>query len=379
MLRLSTPHLDEAAIDAVAAVLRSGRLVHGEQGNAFEEELAALLKCRDVVLCSSGTAALHLALLAADIGPGDAVLVPDFSFPATGNVVRIAGAQPVLVDVDPRRYVITAATLADAIARWKGPQRLRAVIPVHEFGCPVDMDAVGAVAREAGLLVIEDAACAIGADWRGRSVGRFGAMGCFSMHPRKTLTTGEGGFIATESATLATRLRRLRNHGMTRVGPAMNFREVGLNYRLTDIQAAIGRTQLPHLRSWIAQRRELARQYHETLSFLASEGVITRPANDVAGHSWQTYMVVLEGRIDRGRVLRALAAQGIEAGPGAQGLSDLAPFEDVRLPRSTGARLGKRGIALPFCERYGATEVEQVVAALQRAISGPDDGGGDGG
>jgi dTDP-4-amino-4,6-dideoxygalactose transaminase len=376
MLRLSTPHLDESAIDAAAAVLRSGRLVHGEQGNAFEEELAAFLKCRDVVLCSSGTAALHLALLAADIGPGDAVLVPDFSFPASGNVVRAVGAQPVLVDVDPRRYVITAATLADAIARWKGPQKLRAVMPVHEFGCPVDMDAVGAAAREAGLVVIEDAACAIGADWRGRSVGRFGAMGCFSMHPRKTLTTGEGGFITTENAALATRLRRLRNHGMTRVGPAMNFREVGLNYRLTDFQAAIGRTQLPHVRGWIAQRRELARQYHETLSFLASEGVITRPANDVPGHSWQTYMVVLEGRIDRGRVLRSLAAQGIEAGPGAQGLSDLAPFEDVRLPRSHASRLAKRGIALPFCERYGATEVEQVVAALQRAIAGPDDAGG---
>jgi dTDP-4-amino-4,6-dideoxygalactose transaminase len=372
MLRLTAPQIDESAIDAVAAVLRSGRLAHGAEANAFEEELAATLRCRDVVLCSSGTAALHLALMAAEIGSGDAVLVPDFSFPAAGNVVRLVGARPVLVDVDPRRYVITGATLAEAIARWSGAEKLRAVIPVHTFGCPVDMEAIAPLAREAGLVVIEGAADALGAQWQGRMLGSFGSMACFSMDAQRTLTTGEGGFVATASAALAGRLRRLRQHGMARAGAAMSFRELGLNYRLTDFQAALGRRQLPSLRGRIAQRRELARQYHEILSFLASEGVLTRPALDVPGHAWQSYMVVLEGRIDRGRVIRALAAQGVEAAPGAAALSELANFEDVRLPRSTASRLGRRGIVLPFSEHYGATEVETVAAALRRAIGGEE-------
>lgn len=371
LLRLSIPHLDVAAASAAATVVRSGRLVHGEHANAFEDELTAFLRCRDVVLVSSGTAALHLALLALDIGSGDAVLVPDFAAPAIANVARLVGARPVPVDVDPRRYVMTEASLAAAIAGWGGPERLRAVVPVHEFGCPVDMDALSTVARDAELAVVEGAACAIGADWRGQPLGTFGAMGCFSMHASRTLSTGEGGFVATHNAALAMRLRRLRNHGMERAGAAQALQEPGLNYRLTDVQAAIGRTQLPHLPGWIATRRELARQYHEALSFMASEGVLTRPAIDVPGHGWQGYMIVLEGRIDRGRVIRSLAAQGVEAGPGAQCLSSLSTAEPARPPRSTASRLGHRGIALPFCEQYGPAEVERVVVALQRAIAGP--------
>lgn len=377
MLKLSRPHIDEAAVQAVAATLRTGQLVHGPECEAFESELAAYLGCAQVVLVSSGTAALHLALLAHGIGAGDAVLVPDFTYPATGNVVLVAGARPVLVDVDPRRYVMTEATLAQAIADWRGPERLRAVMAVHEFGCPVDLDAVGAIARRAGLVLIEDAACAIGASWRGRRVGALGAAGCFSMHPRKTLTTGEGGFVATNDAALARRLRRLRNHGMERYGRAMRFDEAGLNYRLTNFQAALGRAQLPKLPTWIEQRRELARLYHDALAFLASEGVLTRPSADVPGHSWQTYMVVLEGRIDRDRVVRVLGKAGIEANAGAQCLSVLPPFERYALADGQAQRLAASGIALPFCEQYGAAEVQQVVEALTRAIAGndPEDGG----
>ena len=179
MLRLSQPNIDEAAIAAVVDVLRSGRLVQGPQAAAFEDELQRWLGVRHAVLVSSGTAALHLALLAMEIGPGDAVLVPDFTFPATGNVVRLAGARPVLVDVDPRSYCVTAGGLEAAVAAWRGPERLRAVMPVHEFGHPVDLEALRSMGVRHGLAVIEDAACAIGARFAdGRLVGTFGRCSC---------------------------------------------------------------------------------------------------------------------------------------------------------------------------------------------------------
>lgn len=370
MLRLSLPHLDEAAIDAAVQVLRGGQLVQGVHAQAFEEELQAWLGCRHAVLVSSGTAALHLALLALDIGHGDAVLVPDFTFPATANVVRLVGATPVFVDVDPGSYCATAATFGAAIDSWRGSERLRALMPVHEFGHPVEMQGVRALAQHHGLRVIEDAACALGAQFSGRSVGTLGDVGCFSMHPRKTLTSGEGGIVVTDDAQVARRLRRLRSHGMERGADGVRFVEPGFNYRLTDFQAALGRAQLPHLRGWIEARRTLARGYREQLRPLAESGRIVVPADQV-GHSWQTFMVVLADGVRRDEVIRRLAAKQIEANLGAHCVSAQPAFA-AWAPRGGSAassRLYRQGLALPFCERYGLAEVEQVAQALSISLS----------
>ncbi|MBK6862639.1 MAG: DegT/DnrJ/EryC1/StrS family aminotransferase [Ideonella sp.] len=369
MLRLSLPHLDEAAIDAAVQVLRGGQLVQGVEGQAFEEELQARLGCRHAVLVSSGTAALHLALLALDIGPGDAVLVPDFTFPATANVVRLVGATPVFVDVDPASYCVTAAAFGAAIEAWRGPARLRALMPVHEFGHPVKMEGVRDLAQRHGLRVVEDAACALGAQCAGRGVGTLGDVGCYSMHPRKTLTSGEGGIVVTDDAQIAQRLRRLRSHGMERGDGGVRFVEPGFNYRLTDFQAALGRAQLPHLTDWIAARRLLAARYRERLASLARGGRLVLPADDI-GHSWQTFMVVLADGVARDAVIRQLAAQGIEANLGAQCVSAQPAFAAFA-PRGGSAealRLFRQGLALPFCERYGAAEVEQVARSLTRVL-----------
>ena len=366
MLRLSLPHVDDDAIAAAVAVLRSGQLVHGAEGNAFEAELAAYLGVREAVVVASGTAALHLALVVLDVGPGDAVLVPDFTFPATGNVVRLVGARPVLVDVDPATYCITPEGIEAAISAFHGPERLRAVMPVHEFGQPAAIDAIVALSARHGLAVVEDAACAIGATLQGRKLGTFGEIGCFSLHPRKTLTTGEGGVLTTDDAVLARRLRRLRSHGIERDASGMHFVEAGYNLRLTDIQSALGRAQLPKLDGWIASRRALAEAYREALAPLVDAGRLTLPAR-AEGHSWQTFMTVLADGIDRAAVIRALAAQGIEANLGAQCLSVLPPFEGCG-GGPVAARLFRQGLALPFCEQYGPGEVSRVAQALASAL-----------
>ncbi len=367
MLKLSQPNIDEEAIAAVAAVLRSGQLVHGSEGEAFERELARYLGCTDVLLVSSGTAALHVALLALDIGPGDAVIVPDFTFPATANVVAMVGARPVIVDVDPGTYTLSVEKLEATVKSWRGPERLKAVMPVHEFGCPAEMDGILHIAKAHGLLVVEDAACALGARYKGVKVGALGNIGCFSFHPRKTLTTGEGGALATNDAALAARIRRLRNHGMERQGTELRFMEPATNYRLTNFQAALGKKQLPHLDGWIQARQALARSYLTALEPLQVAGQLDLPLLK-EGHSWQTLMITLKGDRDRSLVVEALKARGIETNLGAQSLSSVGIYGAGVANDGIGRELYSRGLALPFCEQYDDRVVADVVAALKQAL-----------
>lgn len=367
MLKLSQPNIDEEAIAAVAAVLRSGQLVHGSEGDAFERELARYLGCAEVVLVSSGAAALHVALLALDIGPGDAVIVPDFTFPATANVVAMVGAKPVIVDVDPNTYTLSIEKLELAIKSWKGPERLRAVMPVHEFGCPAEMDAIQRIAKTHGLFIVEDAACALGALYKGVKVGTLGDIGCFSFHPRKTLTTGEGGALATNDAGLAARIRRLRNHGMERQGQEIRFVEPATNYRLTNFQAALGKRQLPHLDGWIKARQALARSYLSALEPLRAVGHLDVPHME-EGHSWQTFMIILKGWHTRGEVVEALKTRGIETNLGAQSLSVIGIYGSGIASDGVGPELYSRGLALPFCEQYDDRVVADVVTALGQVL-----------
>ena len=369
MIRLAEPAFGEQAAAAVAGVLASGQLVHGEQCVRWESELSEYLGGSQVALCSSGTAALHLALLASGIGPGHAVLVPDFTFPATANVVELVGARPVLVDVERGTYVCSPAAYRAALAAWTGPERPAAIMPVHEFGCPADMAGIMALAGEFKLTVIEDAACAIGTRCAGRMAGTLGHLGCFSFHPRKTLTTGEGGAVVTRDAELDTRVRLLRSHGM-QPGPAgLSFLAAGLNYRMTNFQAALGRTQMAALPGWIERRRELALVYDRALAHLP----VQRPVQ-AEGHSWQTYMVVLPESARRAAMIAALRERGIESNLGAQGLHELdyyrAKYPDMCASLSGGVAemLYRRGLALPLHPRLSEADVRCIAQAVSECL-----------
>lgn len=366
MIKLSTPNIEGAAIEAMVEVVKSGQLVHGEECLKFESELCEYLGIEHALVVSNGTAALHLALLALDIGHGDAVLVPDFTYPATGNVVSVSGAKVVPVDVDSETYCIDVDSLERIVTSWQGPENLRAIMPVHEFGYPADMERINQIAKRHQLSVVEDAACAIGATINGKKMGTFGDIGCFSFHPRKTLTTGEGGLVVTNNDELADRIRRFRNHGMERTERGMKFFFPGLNYRLTNFQAALGRQQLPSLDAWISKRKDLAKSYRNALQPIADAGKIRLPADNL-GHSWQTFMIVLADKYDRDLLTKDLRDLGIETSLGAQSLTtlDIYPGVDVNgVSKLVGHELFKQGLALPFCEKYDDTIVEKVVSAL---------------
>lgn len=367
MLKLSQPNISEDAISAVGEVLRSGQLVHGQESDAFEKELASYLGCHDVVLVSSGAAALHLALLVLDIGPGDAVIVPDFTFPATANVIAMVGARPVIVDVLSNTYTLDPQKLQDVVSNWSAPERLRAIMPVHEFGCLADMKVINSIAKHNGLFVIEDAACALGAHLNGQKAGNFGDLGCFSFHPRKTLTTGEGGAIATNNPDHAARLRRLRSHGMERTPSGVFFQETATNYRLTNFQAALGRNQLPCLDCWIETRRQLAKKYLTELRPLVEKGWLKCP-DWVDGHSWQTFMVVLNSSFNRNQIIEKLKVQGIEANLGAQSLSNIGLYGEQQYLSTIGPTLYSSGLALPMYEKMSPVDVERVIFALSKIL-----------
>lgn len=370
MIKLSTPSIGDEECLAVERVLRSGQLVHGEECELFEKELAHYLGCQDVVVVSSGTSALHLALIALGIGSGDAVLVPDFTFPASANVVELVGARPVFVDVDLDTYNITPDTIRQAIASWKGPEKLRAIMPVHEFGCPADMTSIMSIAKEYGLSVVEDAACGLGAIHSGRKVGTFGEAGCFSFHPRKALTTGEGGAIAANDPDLAAKIRIWRNHGMQRIDNKLSFSLAGFNYRLTNFQAALGRAQLPKFDQWVKVRIDLQNLYREKLL-----KTTLRLPDEVPGHAWQTFMVLLPEKADRAKTIAELRDKGIETNLGAHGLHCLAHYQQ-KYPTmcqdsqyNNAERLYTHGLALPLCQDMNPSDVLYVASEVQNILA----------
>lgn len=362
MIRLSVPSIADEECAAVERVLRSGQLVHGEECVLFEQELAEYIGCKDVVVVSSGTAALHLALLALGVGPGDAVLVPDFTFPATVNAVELVGARPILVDVDLSNYNIVPDYILRAIKEWHGPEKIRAIMPVHEFGCPADMTSIMEIAREYKLLVVEDAACGLGALHDAQKVGTFGDVGCFSFHPRKAITTGEGGAIATNDTELSAKLRSWRNHGIQRNDNGMDFILPGFNYRMTNIQAALGRVQLLKFNNWLVERNRLQEIYRNNL---ISDKV--QLPEEVNGHAWQTFMIRLADSCDRDRIISILREREIETNIGANALHMLSFYAQKysadceKAGGNNSERLYKFGLALPLYQGLDSKMVEYVL------------------
>lgn len=349
-LRLARPDIGDAEVAAVAAVLHSGQLTMGPQVGAFEEALAGAVGTREAIAVSSGTAALHLALLALELGPGDEVIVPAYTFPATANTVELTGARAVLADVDPLTFNVRMDAVAAACT-----DRTRAVLGVHLFGRPLDWDALAEAVPD-GVLLLEDAAGALGARSRGRPCGSLGVAGCLSFHPRKIVTTGEGGAVTTDDPVLAAAVRRLRHHGIETGDAGVDIAEPGFNYRLADVLCALGLPQLARLDELLSARARVAGWYAERLGSL----VTTPSAEPGDTHGWQAYVVGLERRDE---ALAGLRAAGIEAQIGTYAVNRLRAYAN-RGSFPGADESYRRALALPFAATMTEDDVDRVASAL---------------
>jgi dTDP-4-amino-4,6-dideoxygalactose transaminase len=335
-------------------VLESGYLTMGPKVAELERVLADACGTRHAVAVSSGTAALHLAARALGVGPGDEVIVPAYTFPATANAVVLAGARPVLVDVEPLTMNLDVDRVYDAVT-----EGTRAVIGVHLFGRPLDWEALQS-AVPPDVALVEDAAGALGALWRGMPCGGLGDVGCLSFHPRKVVTTGEGGAVTTSDDDLADVVRSLRHHGIVPHGD-FDIVEPSTNYRLSDLQCAIGITQLARLDELLESRRRIAAAYSERLA----GHVQTPAAAEGDRHGWQAYVVQLDRRDD---VLTALRERGIEAQVGTYALHRLSAYRDQG-PFPGADTAFDRALALPFHSRLTDADLDRIAEVLTREVS----------
>jgi dTDP-4-amino-4,6-dideoxygalactose transaminase len=335
--------------------------VQGKYVRLLEDHVSRFAGVKETKAVASGTAALHLALLALGVGPGDEVIVPAFSFVATANVVELVGATPIFVDVDLSTFNIDPDKIQAAIS-----PRTRAIMPVHEFGLICDIERISALADSYGLPVVEDAACAIGATSAGRQAGSFGIIGCFSLHPRKVITSGEGGLVLTRDAELAHRVDVLRNHGIDQSDGEKKFADAGYNYRLSDIHGALVYAQALRLEQNLASRARLAEVYEKEIC----HAYVTLPVTPEGNvHSWQTYHVLLDDRIHRADVIAYLQLHGIQTGPGAQCIPD-EPYYQKKYALDTirqypnANRAARQGLVLPMAETLTTEEVRYVATRL---------------
>lgn len=369
---LSQPDITEAEIEAVVSVLRSSRLSLGPKMEEFEHLLAAYVGVPHAIAVSSGTAGLHLCIRALGIGPGDEVIVPSFTFIAAANAIRYEGATPVFVDIEPATLNLDPARIEDAIT-----SRTRAILVVHTFGCPADLDAVLEVARRHHLLLIEDACEAIGAEYRGRKAGSFGDAAVFAFYPNKQITTGEGGVVVTRHAQLAREIRAMRNHGRYGSDHASEHSMLGYNYRLTEMSCALGCVQLQRIDSMLARREAVAREYHSMLR--NCDALILPPlAVEHRRISWFVYVIRLKnsfGQAQRDAITQQLRKEGIGCAryfvpihkqPAYAGQPAIPPLPVTEM-------VGERTIALPFFNRISEQEIRHVCESMLdslRQVSG---------
>jgi dTDP-4-amino-4,6-dideoxygalactose transaminase len=373
VIPIMRPWLGAEEVAAVQEVLASGWVAQGPRVTAFEASVATALGAEHGVATTSCTTALHLALHALGVGPGDEVVVPSLSFIATTNAPRYLGARPGFADVDLETQNVTAETVERAL----GPAT-RAVIVVHQAGMPADVEAIEAVCEPRGVTVVEDAACALGSTYRGRPVGA-GNLVALSFHPRKLVTTGEGGMLLTGDAGLARRLRRLREHGMavsaherhvSRTVVVEAYEELGFNYRMTDLQAAVGLAQLAKLDAMVAERRGLAERYRERLEDVPGLFLPVDPRYGTT--NYQSYVVRLDDDlpVERDAVMQELLEQGVASRRGIMA-AHLEPacagLPAPELPVTE--RLTRRSLILPLFHGMNEGQLERVAEALAGAVA----------
>jgi len=373
-LPFSRPSISPEAIDEVVACLRSGWITTGPRVKKFEEDLKIYLGAPHVLALSSATAGLHLALAALDLQPGDEVITTPMTFAATLNTIVLTGGKPVLVDVDTATYNLDVGRLADAITA-----RTRAIVPVHFAGLPVDMDPLYALAAKHKLRVIEDAAHAIGTEYKGQRIGSFGDTQVFSFHPNKNMTTGEGGAVATRDAKLAESIALLRFHGMdreawNRFGKSGNQHyEIvtpGFKYNMMDIQAALGLHQLPALEGFVERRTEIARRYQTLLKGWA-EWTLPGTPDYPHRHAWHLYAPLINpeaANLDRDAFMQGMKERNIGTGLHYRAVH-LYPYYRERFGFRRGdfpnaETISDRIVSLPLFPTMTDADQERVITAM---------------
>jgi perosamine synthetase len=363
------PFLGGAEAAAAGDVIASGWLSQGPRVQEFEQAFARRVGAADAVATSNCTTALSLALYVSGVGPGDEVIVPSLSFIATANAVWHCGATPVFADVDPLTYNLDPVAIERAIT-----SRTRAIMPVHQIGLPADMDAILELGQRHGVAIIEDAACAVGATYKGRPIGSLGPLACFSLHPRKVITTGEGGMIAVDDPETAVRLRRLRQHAMDLSDLARHgarevlfeaYPERGFNFRMTDIQAAIGLCQLDVLDEVLARREHLAARYSAALQSIP--GISTPYEPPYARRAWQSYCIRIAPGVTppRAELMRRLLADGIATRRGVMAIHEEAAYAGgpfAALPHTE--RAARDTLMLPLFPDLTDVQQDHVVDRL---------------
>jgi perosamine synthetase len=378
VIPIAMPVLEKAEAEAAHEAVLSGWVSQGPQVAAFEHEFAASIGAAYACAVSNCTTALHLALLAVGVGPGDEVITASHSFIATANAIRYCGATPIFVDIDPGTYNIDPRRVNEAVTR-----RTRAILAIHQMGMPCDLAALADVAGHQQIALIEDAACAVGSQIRVNGgwepIGKpRGQIACFSFHPRKVITTGEGGMLTTSDPELDHKFRLFRQHGMSvpdtvRHGSRQvifeDYVTVGFNYRMTDVQAAIGRKQLQRLPELVARRRRLAAQYAELLGDIEELGLPVEP--DWARSNWQSYCVRLPNRVNQRAVMQNLLDKGIATRRGIMCSHRAAPYlaqkERHDLRQSEFAQ--DHSILLPIYAQMTQDDLIRVADALRRELS----------
>lgn len=371
---LAKPFLDKAEEKAVIKVIRSGWITQGPKVIEMEEQFKALTGAKYAIATSSATTALFLALYLLDIGPGDEVIVPSFTFIATANVIVQTGAKPVFVDIDSKTYDIDPSKIEKKITK-----RTKAIMPVDQVGLPCDMDAIRKIAKKHKLFIVEDSACAIGSQYKGKSVGHYADLTCFSFHPRKVVTTGDGGMLVTDNKTWAARAKMLRQQGMGASDLVRNkanqvihesYPEIGFNFRMTDIQAAVGVEQMKKLPKFLKLRRAIAERY--TKAFLKTELIIPPHVPKYATPNWQSYIIRLKknSKISRDKLMQKLLDLGIATRRGVMAIHREKPyikkFGKISLPITSDAT--DQTISLPMYPQMSKTEQDYVINNILRLV-----------